>query len=446
MEVEKEKIDQRPTAKGPQDKEVGGRSGTKGEYDEERVVQKGEPTGQKATQLVPGIPKPGGAHGDSHSKANPDIDPPRVNTGAQSILEQVLEHTHQFAPIPSYLQSLSIIERKNDPLTTCFARDQELSLYKARVTGQEKELKATNARFEILQQHFSFLREELQGFYHENPAEVFEEVRERLKDIAAAVRTSPAGCEVLDRNFSVKGGKPSRAEPSKLVFFTNFPKRRVDFSPENSPVKADKANLSVFGRFARFTSFLKIFRRGESSSQSNLPSAESNNDTTGPTNPLNLSAEKFDLGDTRQAPEVIGTTTALRELARKSLRQHSLILSKLNRQQPLIPSSSSSHPSPVSTFVPPTKNRVTYNIPLIFLYTANIVLFLIFLVTIAWALATGFMADSERRMWLAGGETARMVSALLEHEGGFWEKGWGPGAGGWGLGGDVESLRRGYFW
>lgn len=47
-------------------------------------------------------------------------------------------------------------------------------------------------------------------------------------------------------------------------------------------------------------------------------------------------------------------------------------------------------------------------------------------------------------MRLEGGETARMTSVLLQ-EGGFWERGWGIGAGKWGLGGDVEELKMGYF-
>lgn len=82
----------------------------------------------------------------------------------------------------------------------------------------------------------------------------------------------------------------------------------------------------------------------------------------------------------------------------------------------------------------------------IFLYTANTAIFLTLLVAIAWALATGLMAKRERGIWLEGGETARMASVLLGPKGGFWDKGWGVGAGGWGQGGEVERLKRRYLW
>ena len=396
MDVEREKTDQQPTAKGPQDKEDGGKRDKKGEYAEEPVIQKDKSTEQQATQHVPGIIEAGGVRGDKYSKTNPDINQSRVNANTQSVLEK----TRKPAPITSYLQPLSIIENKKDTLTTHIDTDDELAEIKAKVAWKEKELKAANARFEILEHHFSSLSEELQGYYREDPAGIFDEIRERLEDIATAIRTSPLGLEVIDRNSCIQGEKPSVAESSKSVSFTDFPERREDFSTENSPEKAD---LSVFSKSANYASF----ERDECSSQPN--------------------------------PQ-------LRELARRNLRQQNLILSKLERQQPVTSPPSRFRSLRIFPFVlPPTENRTISNIPLIFLYIANIVLFLTFLIAIAWALAAGFMADSERRMWQAGGETARVASVLLESEGGFWEKGWGPGAEGWGLDGDVEGLRMGYL-
>lgn len=64
-----------------------------------------------------------------------------------------------------------------------------------------------NARLRILQYHFRSLRDELQGCYREDPARVFDEIRQRLEDIAAAIRASPIGLEVPDRNSSAKARK-----------------------------------------------------------------------------------------------------------------------------------------------------------------------------------------------------------------------------------------------
>lgn len=86
-------------------------------------------------------------------------------------------------PIKSHLQALPIIESKNDPLPSHLATDQGLSGYKAKLAKKEEELKAANARLEILQYHLSFLRK-LQGCYREDSAGVFDEIRERLADIA----------------------------------------------------------------------------------------------------------------------------------------------------------------------------------------------------------------------------------------------------------------------
>lgn len=75
-------------------------------------------------------------------------------------------------------------------MPTHLATDQGLSEYKAKDASKEEESKAVNALFEILQYHFSSLRDELQGCYREDPAGVFDEIRERLEDMAAAIRTS----------------------------------------------------------------------------------------------------------------------------------------------------------------------------------------------------------------------------------------------------------------
>lgn len=377
--------------------EEGRKSDLKGEQAEELVIQKDKPTEQQATQPVPGISEVEEARGDNHSKPNPDTSPLRVNANAQPVLEQTRKH----APITTNLHALAVDESKNNRLSTNLASDQELSECKAKLASKEEELKAAKACFETLENQFNSLTKEVRGFYS---AGVIDDIRERLEDIVATIRTETTGLEVPDKNSSVKGKKSSEAEPSQTVSFTNFPKRREDFPPENSPVKAKKAKLSVLGRFVDYIGFSKILKTGESSSQPN---------------------------------------SQLRALARTTLRQNNIIFSKLDRLQLASSSSSRSHPISASSFEPPP--TTANNIPLIFLYTANTVLFLAFLVAIAWALAAGFMADRERKMWLAGGETARAASVLLERGGGFWEKGWGPGAGGWGLGGDVEGLSRGYF-
>lgn len=107
---------------------------------------------------------------------NLDTSLSRVNASAQSFLEQ----TQRPMPITSHLQASPIIESKNDPLPSHLATDQGLSGYKAKLAKKKEELKAANARFEILQNHLSFLREELQGCYREDSAGVFDEIRERL--------------------------------------------------------------------------------------------------------------------------------------------------------------------------------------------------------------------------------------------------------------------------
>lgn len=177
MEIGKETTDQPPTAKGQQDKEEGRISGKKGEYAEKPVAQKVKP----------------GARGDNHNKINLDTSLSRVNASAQSFLEQ----TRRPTPITSHLLASPIIESKNHPLPTHLATDQGLSGYKAKLAKNEEVLKAANARFEILQYHLSFLMEKLQGCYREDPAGVFDEIRERLEDIAAAIRSNPVGWKFL---------------------------------------------------------------------------------------------------------------------------------------------------------------------------------------------------------------------------------------------------------
>lgn len=419
MDVEKEITDKPTTAKGQRVREGGRKSGKKGEYAENLVVQKGK----------------SGARGDNLSKTNFDTSRSRINVNAQSLLEQ----TPRPAPIISQLQALPIIESKNYPLPTHLDTGQGLSKYEAKVAHEEEELKAANARFEILQHHFSFLREELQGCYHKDPAGVFDEIRERLEGIAAAIGSYPVGSEVSNKNSSVKVGKPPEAGPDRSVTFTSIPEWGEHFSLENAPVKVEKDNLSVFSKLNCYTRFLNIFKRGEYSSRSGPQSDGSNIDTTSLTNPQQTSS---DHANYQQASKDDGATIALRELARTTLRQNNLILSKLNRrQQPDTSTSSRSQRLSGFPFALQKEILPLKNIPLIFLCTANTVLFLALLVAIAWALAAGIMANRERKMWLENGETARMASVLLQPEGGFWEKAWGAGAGGWGLGGDVEGLK-----
>ena len=146
-------------------------------------------------------------------------------------------------PITSHLQASPIIESKNDPLPSHLATDQGLSGYKAKLAKKEEELKAANARFEILQYHLSFPREELQGCYREDSAGVFDEIRERLAGIAAAIRSNPVGSEVSNRNISVKVGKPTEPGPDKPISFASIPEWGEHFFPEYSPVKFEEENL-----------------------------------------------------------------------------------------------------------------------------------------------------------------------------------------------------------
>lgn len=447
MDIEKV-TDLQHAATEQQDQEEGRKSGKKGEYAENLIIQKNKSIEQQATQPVPGFSEARGAWEDNHSKTNLGTIQSRVNANAQSFLGQ----TRRPAPVTSGLQAFPIIGSKNCSLPTDVSTDQGLSEYKAKVARKEEELEAANARFEILEYHFSSLRKELEEYYLQNQVGVFEDIRGRLEDIAASIRSNPVGPEVPNRDCSVTGGNPREIRSKKSVSFINIPQWREYFSTESSPVKAEKrAKLPLFSKLAGYTSFLQFFKRvGGCYAQSSLQSAGSNSETTSPTNPQQPPFEKSDNAHNQQASEDNVATTALRELASTTLYQNNLILSKLgHRQHPasLRSTSSRSHSPSVSPFVPPTKTPTAVNnMPLTLLYTANIFLFLTFLLAIAWALAAGLMADRERRMWLQGGETARMASVLLQPEGGFWEKGWGVGAGGWGVGGDVEGLREeGYF-
>lgn len=445
MDIEKG-TDLQRTATEQQPQEEGGKSGKKGEYAENLITQKNKPKEQQATQPVRGFSKAGGAWGDNRSKTNPGTIPSRANANAQSFLGQ----THRSAPVTSGLQAFPIIGSKNYSLPTDLSTDQRLSEYKAKADSKGEELEAANARFKILQYHVSSLKKELEEFYIKTPVGVFDDIRERLEDIAAAIRSNPVGSEVPNRNCSVTVGNPREVRPNKSVSFINIPQWREYFSTESSPVKAEKkAKLSIFSKMAGYTNFLQFFKRAGCSAQSSLQSAGSNTETTSPTNAQGPHFEKSESAHNQQASEANGGTIALRELANTTLHQNNLILSKLGyRQHPVTSRSTSSrsHSPSVSPFIPPTKTPTVNSMPLILLYTANIVLFLTFLLAIAWALAAGLMADRERRMWLQGGETARMASVLLQPDGGFWEKGWGVGAGGWGGGGDVEGLtEEGYF-
>lgn len=451
MDIEKGTTGQQRTEKGQQDIEEGGKSGKKGKYAETPIAQKDYPTEQQGTQPVEGISEARGARGDNYSKTNLDTSPSQVNASVQPFLGR----TRRPAPGTSTLQAFPMIENNNHPLPTHLSTDQELSEYDAKVVSKEEEFIAANVRFEILLYHFDShsLTKELQGCYREDPAGVLDEIREKLEDIAAAIRSSNpvVGADVPNRNSSVAVGKPCEARPTKSVSFTNLPEPRREhlFSTEMSRVKAEKAKMSVFSELIRYTSFLQyFFKRGQCSSQSSPQSAGSGTETTCPTNPQKPPFEKSDkANNNQQASEDDGAAiVALRELARTTLRQNHLILSKLkHRQQPVTSSSTSSRSQPplsVSPFVPPTEPPTISKIPLIFLYTANTVLFITFLVAIAWALAAGLMADREREMWLKGGETARMASLLLQPEGGFWEEGCGARARGCGLGWNVQE---GYF-
>lgn len=157
----------------------------------------------------------------------------------------------------------------------------------------------SNARFEILQYNLNFLREELQGCYREDPAGDFDEIRERLEDIATAIRSNPVGSEVSNRNLFVKKGKPSEAGPDKSVSFTS--EWGEHFSPEYSPVKFEKDPFSIFSKFNGYTNFFKISKSGEFSSRWSPQSTGSNIDTTSHTNQEQPSSGEFYIANTQQA-------------------------------------------------------------------------------------------------------------------------------------------------
>lgn len=444
------------------------------------ITQKNETTEQQATQSESEFLEAEGAWEYNHSKTSLGTIPSRVNANAQSYLG----HTGRPASVTSDLQAFPIIGSNNGSLPTDLSADQGPSEYKSKVASKVKELETANARFEILQNNLSSLRKELEECYLQDPVRI----RERLEDIpAAAIRSNPVDQEVPNRNQSVTLGNPDEIRPSKPVSSIGIPPWGEYFSTESSPViAAKKAKLSVFSRLAGYTSFFKrgessaesslqsagsntelttgptnhqeppfeksdnphFFKRGEYSAESSLQSANSNTELTrGPTNHQELPFEKSDNAhNQQQASEDKCAAIALRELASKTLHQNNLILSKLGHrcQQSVTSRSTSSRskqpPSVPDPFVPPTKTPTTVSkTPLFLLYTVNIILSLSFLVAIAWAFAAGIMAERERRMWLQGGETARMASVLLQPDGGFWEKKWGPGARGWGECGDIED-------
>lgn len=398
------------------------------------ITQKNEATEQQATQSVPGFLEVEGASEDNHSKPNLGTIPSRVNANSQSFLGQ----TGRPASVTSGVQAFPIVGSNNCSSPPEVSADQGPSEYKTKVATKGVELEAANARFEILHYHFSSLRKELEECYLQDPVGI----REKLEDIAAAIRSNSVGQEVLNRNCSVTVENLGEIRLSKPVSSINTPQWREYFSTESCPVMAvKKAKLSVFSRLAGYISFFQFFKRVESSAESSLQSAGINTELiTGPTNRQEPPFEKSDNAHNQQAPV---DPIVLRELASISLHQNNLILSKLDHHQQSVtsrPASSRSHPQSVpDPFVPPTKTSTVSKIPLFTLYATNIILFLIFLVAIVWALAAGIMAERERRMWLQGGETARLASVLLQPEGGFWEKGWGAGAGA-GAGGGARAV------
>lgn len=68
MDIEKETTGQQRTATGQQDKVETRRSGKIGEYTENPIAQKDQPTEQQATQPMLGVSEVGGAWGDNHQK------------------------------------------------------------------------------------------------------------------------------------------------------------------------------------------------------------------------------------------------------------------------------------------------------------------------------------------------------------------------------------------
>lgn len=315
---------------------------------------------------------------------NPGRSPSRVNANPQLFLGQ----TSRPAPVSRDLQAFPNNESKNDLLPTHLSTDRGLSEQQAKVASRGEESIAANAHFEILQYHFSPLRKELEEYYREDPAGVFDDgIMERLEGIAAAIRSNPVGPVVSNGNSPVTLGKPREARPTRSVSFTNIPQWREHLSTEKSPVKAEKAKLSVFfSKLIHYTNFLKFLNRDERASQSRLQSAGSNTESTSPNNPLKPPFKKSDNTDNQQVPGGYDAIITLRKLARTALRQNNLIFSKLNRrQQPVVLNSTSSrsHPPSVSHPVPPKETPTIKNFPLIILYTANIVFFLTLLVAIA---------------------------------------------------------------
>lgn len=276
----------------------------------------------------------------------------------------------------------------------------------------------------------------------------------RLEDIATAIRSNPVVSEVSNRNLSVKMGKPLEAGPDKSVAFTSIPEWGENtFLQSILPSKLKRTPFQYSANSIAIPTSSKLSKSGEVSSRSIPQSTGSNIDTRSlpiMNSPLpeNSTMRTFDNANIQQASEDDSATIVSRELALTTLRQNQLILSKLNRRQkPVTSTSSRSHILSVFPFALPTEIPTLNNIHLIFPYSASIVLFLTLLVAIVSALTARLMADKERRMWLESSETARMTSVLLQEEGGFWERGSGVGAGGWGLGPGacVEGLKMGYL-
>lgn len=134
------------------------------------------------------------------------------------------------------------------------------------------------------------------------------------------MRTRP---DFLD--LFVKVGKPLEARPEKSTSFTTIPEWGEQFSPEYSPAKFAKDNLS-FSKFNCYTHSLRIFKSGEISSRSSLQSTGSNTDTTSPTNHEQPSEQpssaEFENANIQQSAKDDGATIASRELAVTTLRQN----------------------------------------------------------------------------------------------------------------------------
>ena len=111
-------------------------------------------------------------------------------------------------------------------------------------SSKEAESKAVNARLRNLQYHFSSLRDKLLGCYREDPARVFDEIRE-FGGYSGSYKSEYDWPGSSSQKWLIQRKEPHQ-RPNLSIQYPSptFPERKEDFSLGNSTAKAEKANLS----------------------------------------------------------------------------------------------------------------------------------------------------------------------------------------------------------